>query len=151
MARLPRRTHRLNRPQPAARAPVTRADAPPAVAGGWPVPPVEYRWNAPRHDDAGPGVVLSVTTRWGLVRHWWVVAKEAITIAVIATDVLVVWPAMDRAVDAGTPAGIPGPIVAHCVVLALATGLSIVKPKARTRSPRHRRDRRTRSQKRPPK
>lgn len=78
------------------------------------------------------GVALSVTTRWGLVRHWWVVAKEAITIAVIATDVLVVWPEMDRAVDTGTPGSIPGPVYAHGVVLAIATALSVVKPKART-------------------
>jgi hypothetical protein len=66
------------------------------------------------------------------MRHWWVVAKEAITVAVIATDVLVVWPEMDRAVAAGTPGSIPGPIYAHCVVLAIATALSVVKPKART-------------------
>jgi hypothetical protein len=78
------------------------------------------------------GVALSVTTRWGLVRHWWVLAKQVITVAVIATDVLVVWPEMDRAVDAGTPGTIPGPIYAHCVVLAIATALSVVKPKART-------------------
>jgi hypothetical protein len=84
------------------------------------------------------GLALSVTTRWGLVRHWWVVAKEVITVAVIATDVLVVWPAMDRAVDTGTPGSIPGPIYAHCVVLAIATALSVVKPKARTPLPARR-------------
>lgn len=81
---------------------------------------------------AATGVVLSVTTRWGLVRHWWVVVKEAITVAVIATDVLVVGPAMAKAVDTGTPGEIPGPIYAHVVVLALATTLSVVKPRART-------------------
>lgn len=81
---------------------------------------------------AATGVALSLTTRWGLARHWWVVGKEVITVAVIATDVLVVWPAMDRAVDTSTPGSVPGPIFAHCVVLALATALSIVKPKART-------------------
>jgi hypothetical protein len=27
---------------------------------------------------------------------------------------------------------IPGPIYAHCVVLAIATALSVIKPKART-------------------
>ena len=78
------------------------------------------------------GLALSITTRWGLVRHWWVVAKEAITVTVIATDVLVVWPEMDRAVDTGTPGSIPGPIYAHCVVLAIAAALSVIKPKART-------------------
>lgn len=78
------------------------------------------------------GVALSVTTRWGLARHWWVVLKELGTVAVIATDVLVVAPTMARAVDAGVPAEVPGPVYAHVVVLALATVLSIVKPKART-------------------
>ena len=78
------------------------------------------------------GAALSLTTRWGVARHWWVVAKEVITVAVIATDVLVVWPTMERAVDAGAPVGVPGPIYAHCVVLAVATALSVVKPQART-------------------
>jgi hypothetical protein len=78
------------------------------------------------------GVALSLTTRWGLARHWWVVAKELGAVAVIATDVLVVGPTMQRAVDAGTAGEIPGPVYAHCVVLALATILSVVKPKART-------------------
>ena len=68
----------------------------------------------------------------GLVRHWWVVAKEAGAVAVIATDVLVIAPTMDRALDTGVPAAMPGPIYAHCVVLALATVLSVVKPRART-------------------
>lgn len=78
------------------------------------------------------GVALSVTTRWGLARHWWVVAKEAITVAAIATDVLVVGPEISGSVETATPGGIPGPIYAHCVVLAIATALSVVKPRAQT-------------------
>ncbi|HEY8526498.1 MAG TPA: hypothetical protein VIL48_16105 [Acidimicrobiales bacterium] len=81
---------------------------------------------------AATGVALSLTTRWGLVRHWWVVAKEAITVAVILTDVLVVGPEMERAIDTSTITGMPGPVYAHCVVLGLATVLSVVKPKAQT-------------------
>jgi hypothetical protein len=81
---------------------------------------------------ATTGVVLSVTTRWGLVRYWWVVLKEAITIACIVTDVLVVGPEMSRAIETGVAGEIPGPIYAHCIVLAIATVLSVVKPKART-------------------
>ena len=81
---------------------------------------------------AATGVALSLTTRWGLARHWWVVAKEAGTIAVIATDVLVIAPTMDRAIDTGTTGALPGPVFAHCAVLGLATVLSFVKPKART-------------------
>lgn len=81
---------------------------------------------------AATGVVLSLTTRWGLVRYWWVVAKEVITIAAIVTDVLIVGPEISQAIDSGATTHIPDPVIAHCVVLALATGLSVIKPKART-------------------
>src|SRR3954469_20188382 len=37
----------------------------------------------------GIGAFLSVGTIWGLVRHWWVVAKIGISIAVIVTDLVV--------------------------------------------------------------
>jgi hypothetical protein len=80
---------------------------------------------------AATGVVLSVTTRWGLARYWWVVIKEAITIAAIATDVLVVGPELTEAIDAGRPGALPGPVVAHVAILAIATILSVAKPKAR--------------------
>lgn len=78
------------------------------------------------------GAALSLTTRWGLLRHWWVVIKEAITIAVIVTDVAVIAPAMDRAIDSGTATELPGPVYAHCIVLAIATALSVIKPRAQT-------------------
>jgi hypothetical protein len=81
---------------------------------------------------AASGVALSLTTRWGLLRHWWIVAKQAITIAVIVTDVAVVGPEMAEAIDTGRATAMPGPVFAHCVVLAIATALSIVKPRART-------------------
>jgi hypothetical protein len=81
---------------------------------------------------ATTGVALSLTTRWGLARYWWVVLKELGTVAVIATDVLIVGPEMAEAVDTSTAAALPGPVFAHCVVLALATILSIAKPRART-------------------
>jgi hypothetical protein len=81
---------------------------------------------------AATGVALSVTTRWGLARYWWVVLKELGTVAVIVTDVLIIGPEMGHAIDTATPTALPGPVFAHCVVLALATILSIVKPRART-------------------
>jgi hypothetical protein len=83
---------------------------------------------------AATGIVLSLTTRWGLARYWWVVIKEAITLAAIVTDVLVVGPELTTAIDAGRPGELPGPVVAHVVVLAIATVLSVVKPKARVRA-----------------
>jgi hypothetical protein len=61
-----------------------------------------------------------------------VVLKELGAVAVIATDVLIVGPEMAHALDSGTATAMPGPIFAHCVVLALATVLSVVKPRPRT-------------------
>jgi hypothetical protein len=81
---------------------------------------------------AASGVALSLTTRWGLARHWWLVAKELITIAVIVTDVAIVGPEMTKAIDSGKAIAMPGPVYAHCVVLAIATVLSVLKPRART-------------------
>ena len=81
---------------------------------------------------AGSGVVLSVTTRWGLVRYRWVLIKEAITLAVILTDLLVVRAGIARAIADGGTADILFPTVAHTVMLAVAAVLSIVKPGPRT-------------------
>lgn len=78
------------------------------------------------------GVILSLTTRWGLVRYWWVVIKEGITIAVIATDVLIIGPVMRESLDTATAGEIPEAVWGHCAVLAIATTLSVVKPRART-------------------
>lgn len=79
------------------------------------------------------GVVLSVGTKWGLVRHWWVVAKIVIASPVVVTDALVVRGAAHDAVAHGVAAGsLYGPTIAHCVVLTIATALSVFKPRGRT-------------------
>ena len=82
----------------------------------------------------GTGVVLSLGTAWGLVRHWWVVAKIAISVAVIVTDAVVSSSATASAAGTSTPesSSLRNGTVAHCIVLAVATGLSIFKPKGRT-------------------
>jgi uncharacterized membrane protein len=81
----------------------------------------------------GIGGLLSVGTAWGLVRHWWMVAKIAIATAVIVTDIVVLLPAAHDAVASGSA---PGPLrdgaIAHCVALAVATVLSVFKPRGRT-------------------
>jgi hypothetical protein len=46
--------------------------------------------------------------------------------------VLVVAPAISRSVDTGTAGVIPDPIYFHVAVLAIATVVSVVKPRART-------------------
>ena len=79
------------------------------------------------------GTLLGLGTVWGLVRHWWVVAKLAINLVVVVTDLVVVAPTV-RHVLAGQEPGqaLYGPTIAHCVMLALATGLSVFKPRGRT-------------------
>ena len=84
------------------------------------------------------GVLLGLGTTWGLVRHWWVVAKLAINLVVVVTDLVVVAPVVRDAV-AGLPPerALYGSTIAHCVMLAVATALSVFKPRGRT--PRGRR------------
>jgi len=79
------------------------------------------------------GVVLGAGTRFGLVRHWWIVAKLVIAAAVIVTDALLVGRAAHHALISGqATAGLYGSTIAHVVVLAIATALSVFKPKGRT-------------------
>lgn len=79
------------------------------------------------------GIVLGLGTRYGLVRHWWVVAKIVIAVAVVVTDaVLVRAVAHDAAMSGAGSAPLYGSTIAHVVLLAVATWLSVVKPRART-------------------
>jgi hypothetical protein len=89
------------------------------------------------------GVVLSVTTRYGLIRYRWVVLKELITIAVIVTDVTVVRAGILRGIEAGRPADIIAPCIAHVAVLTIATVVSITKPFSKTAYGRRRLGERT--------
>jgi hypothetical protein len=82
---------------------------------------------------AATGTLLSLGTRWGLVRHWWVVAKIVIAVAVLVTDATLIAAVAHDAAATGNPARLFGsPIIPHVVVLAAATILSIVKPRGRT-------------------
>lgn len=79
------------------------------------------------------GTLLGLGTTWGLIRHWWVVAKLGINLVVVVTDLVVVAPTV-RDVLAGEEPGqaLFGPTIAHCVMLGVATGLSVFKPRGRT-------------------
>lgn len=79
------------------------------------------------------GVVLSLGTAHGLVRHWWVLAKVAISVAVVATDAAVVTRFAHEAAQTGVAAQpIYHAAIAHVVALAVATALSVFKPRGRT-------------------
>lgn len=79
---------------------------------------------------AATGVVLSVRGRWGLLVHWWIVAKIVLTLAVIAQGALVVRPLVAREASAGWLVVLA---VAGQVMLVAATVLSVYKPGGRVR------------------
>lgn len=79
------------------------------------------------------GSLLGLGTTYGLVRNWWVIAKIIIAVAVIVTDVLIVVAvAHDAAVTGQAQPPLYGSTIAHVVVLAVATVLSVFKPWGRT-------------------
>jgi vacuolar-type H+-ATPase subunit I/STV1 len=81
----------------------------------------------------GTGSLLGLGTTYGLVRYWWVIAKIIIAVAVVVTDVLIVVAvAHDAAVSGQAQPPLYGSTIAHVVVLAVATVLSVFKPWGRT-------------------
>jgi hypothetical protein len=81
----------------------------------------------------GTGVVLGLGTTYGLLRNWWVVAKMAISVAVVVTDAVLVGRVAHEALVTGQPpTPLFGSTIAHVVVLAVATVLSVFKPRGRT-------------------
>ena len=81
------------------------------------------------------GLVQSLGTEWGLVRHWWVLAKFLLTVP--ATAILLLHlPSVSRAAAATAPLEQRAPFMVHAVggalILLVATVLSIYKPWGRT-------------------
>lgn len=87
----------------------------------------------------GTGVVLGLGTAFGLLRHWWVVIKIAIALAVVVTDAVVVARVARAAAGGDVIPALYGSTIAHVVVLGVATWLSVFKPRGRTPWGRHRR------------
>ncbi|MGH3871981.1 MAG: hypothetical protein ACRDSR_10790 [Pseudonocardiaceae bacterium] len=81
------------------------------------------------------GLVLALSTPWGLVRHWWVLAKCAITMVLTATGLLLMLPRLGQiAAGDGEPVQLQS-LLARSLALVLllaATGLSVVKPWGKT-------------------
>jgi uncharacterized membrane protein len=86
------------------------------------------------------GLLLSLVTKWGLLRHHWVLAKLVLAIATVLVGVGIIDGAIqetiaDRAASHSTGASdllLPA-IMATPVMLAGATMLAITKPWGRTR------------------
>ncbi len=79
------------------------------------------------------GMVLSLGTQWGLVRHWWVMIKVVLAVAVVVGGVALTGPHAAGAVTAGVAESprVMASSAGHLVALAVATGLSVIKPRGR--------------------
>src|SRR5207302_5948069 len=93
------------------------------------------------------GVLLSLGTKWGLLQHYWVATKLALTVGVIATAVQLAdrlarqsiaapsGPAADAVTilgSASAPALLLSLSVAHLLMLGAATVISVYKPWGKT-------------------
>ncbi|MGH3831543.1 MAG: hypothetical protein ACRDRS_14050 [Pseudonocardiaceae bacterium] len=86
------------------------------------------------------GLVLALSTHWGLARHWWVLVKSGIAAVLVAAGLVFLVPALPAILaGGGAPATMPTLIerLVAMVLLLAATGLSVIKPWGRT--PRGRR------------
>lgn len=99
------------------------------------------------------GVLLSLGTKWSLLRHYWVAIKLALTVGVIVTGVALVDRLIQQSVAAtsgqavsdGTMLSIASAptrlliylSVAHVLMLGVATVISVYKPWGKIRVGRH--------------
>lgn len=87
------------------------------------------------------GVVLSVATRWGLLQHWWIVTKLALTVGtiVLGTQVIDGWTReaiAGASATVGDVASLLGPLgwqlvavmAVNVALLAAASVISTLKP-----------------------
>jgi hypothetical protein len=94
------------------------------------------------------GVLLGLGTRWGLVRHWWVLAKLTLTLVLASAAVLVLRPSLDQAAASALalpPAELAGAGIGQLagraatapavgvLLLTTAVALAVAKPWGRTR------------------
>lgn len=90
------------------------------------------------------GTLLGFSSKYGLVRYWWVLAKLAINVVLLTLVLLVLWPGVTAVGEAGRAALEAGdaptvgatlvfpPVVSSTVVIVAMT-LSVFKPWGRVR------------------
>lgn len=95
------------------------------------------------------GILLSLGTKWGLLRHYWVATKLLLAVGVIATGPTLMDRMIQQSVSASSgPAVMGGPTtevvsapvtllislsIAHVLMLGVATVLAVYKPWGKTR------------------
>ena len=84
------------------------------------------------------GIVNSLGTPWGLLRHYWVVAKLLLTVfavTILLLETRTIGHLADAAASAADPRRLPGTLVHSAgglVVLLVITVLSVFKPRGLT-------------------
>lgn len=81
------------------------------------------------------GLVLALSTPWGLVRYWWVLIKCAIASVLAATGLILMLPQLHPIIAGEAEQVQMGTLIGRSIALALllaATGLSVVKPWGKT-------------------
>jgi hypothetical protein len=83
----------------------------------------------------GTGLALGLGTKWGVLRHRWVTAKLLLIVSVILVGALVIGPSEAAMLDGSGGRELVLILASGYDVLALclATGLSVYKPRRRTR------------------
>ena len=81
------------------------------------------------------GILLGLSSAWGVVRYAWVAAKIGLLFGVILVGALVLGPGTDamRSGSGGAQARLIAGSAYDVVALTLATGLSVFKPRRRRR------------------
>jgi hypothetical protein len=72
------------------------------------------------------GVVLSLGTSWGLLKHLWVVVKLVLTVAALPISILLVFPSIQRAIADPTSESAPLTLMVAAALVALALGAATV-------------------------
>jgi hypothetical protein len=83
----------------------------------------------------GTGILLGLSSAWGVLRYAWVAAKLTLLLGVILVGSFVLGPGTEamRTGDGGAEARLIAGAAYDVAALTLATGLSVFKPRRRTR------------------
>jgi hypothetical protein len=89
------------------------------------------------------GLVLGWTTRWGLLRYWWVAVKLALNVVLCTLILVALQPGMadvraygEGRLDSLNPTDLAFPPIVSLTALSFATVLAVYKPWGRIRAAR---------------
>jgi hypothetical protein len=74
----------------------------------------------------GAGVLLGLTSKWGIVRYWWVTSKLALLLATIIVGALLTGPSIDQMAEATSPGRIGDDTAKWWIVAAVGSQIALV-------------------------